>query len=77
MSLKESLKKRSLQILDNILDDIELSKNIDFDKAKDSIHDVYPIFKEFEHNFMSLAFALATGVGKTRLMGAFHYIPLY
>ena len=27
--------------------------------------------KEFEHNFMSLTFALATGVGKTKLLERF------
>lgn len=70
MSLRRP-QKRSLQILDSILNDIELSKNINLTSAKDSINDVYPIFRDFEHNFMSLAFALATGVGKTRLMGAF------
>lgn len=70
MSLRRP-QKRSIQILDSILGDIELSKNIDLENAKDSINEVYSIFKEFEHNFMSLAFALATGVGKTRLMGAF------
>ena len=28
-------------------------------------------FEEFERDFPSICFALATGVGKTRLMGAF------
>lgn len=31
----------------------------------------YPICTDFERNFPSICFALATGVGKTRLMGAF------
>ncbi|MCX8500234.1 MAG: DEAD/DEAH box helicase family protein [Alphaproteobacteria bacterium] len=30
-----------------------------------------PLFTDFEHSFPSLCFALATGTGKTRLMGAF------
>ena len=63
--------KRSIKILDDILDEIELSKSLDLDEATSTIHDVYPIFKDFEHDFMSLTFALATGVGKTKLMGAF------
>ena len=54
-----------------ILEEIELSKTVDLVKSNDIIKDVFPIFKEFEHSFMSLAFALATGVGKTKLMGAF------
>ena len=31
----------------------------------------YPTVTDFEREFPSLCFALATGVGKTRLMGAF------
>ncbi len=70
MSLRKP-QKQSLKILDSILDEIVLSKNLNLDDARDSIHDVYPIFSDFEHSFMSLTFALATGVGKTKLMGAF------
>ena len=70
MSLRKP-QKQSVKILDSILNDIQLGKNIDLASAKDNIHDVYPIFSEFEHDFMSLTFALATGVGKTKLMGAF------
>lgn len=32
---------------------------------------MYPIFTDFDCAFPSLTFALATGVGKTRLMGTF------
>ena len=39
--------------------------------ALGSVHAMYPICSDFERDFMSLSFALATGVGKTRLMGAF------
>jgi hypothetical protein len=35
------------------------------------IKNLYPTVQDFERNFPSLCFALATGVGKTRLMGAF------
>lgn len=63
--------KQSVKILDSILDEIQLSKKIDLSNANDTIKDVYPIFSDFEHDFMSLTFALATGVGKTKLMGAF------
>lgn len=70
MSLRKP-QKQSIKILDGILDDIELSKKVNLENAQDSIHDVYPIFSDFEHSFMSLTFALATGVGKTKLMGAF------
>lgn len=70
MSLRKP-QRQSIKILDSILDDIHLSKNVNLSDATDTIHDVYPIFKDFEHSFMSLTFALATGVGKTKLMGAF------
>ena len=63
--------KRSLKILDSILDEIRLGKNIDLESAKEEIHNECPIFSDFEHDFMSLTFALATGVGKTKLMGTF------
>ncbi len=63
--------KQSLKILDTILDEFKLSKDEEVDKISTFINDMYPTFKVFEHNFMSLAFALATGVGKTKLMGAF------
>lgn len=70
MSLRKP-QKQSVKILDTILDDINLSKEINLQSAQDGIHDVFPIFKNFEHPFVSLTFALATGVGKTKLMGAF------
>src|SRR5690554_3057028 len=63
--------KQSLKISESILDDVQLSKNVDVKKAASLINGVYPTFKNFEHEFMSLAFALATGVGITKLMGAF------
>ena len=37
----------------------------------EKVHSKYPTCKDFERSFPSLCFALATGVGKTRLMGAF------
>ena len=36
-----------------------------------SLKAVFPTLEDFEREFPSLCFALATGVGKTRLMGAF------
>jgi len=37
----------------------------------EAVQKVCPTVKGFDHDFCSLCFALATGVGKTRLMGAF------
>lgn len=70
MSLRKP-QERSLKILDAVLDEFDLSKNLDVEMAGEYVHDLYPIFKTSEHPFMSLTFALATGVGKTKLMGAF------
>ena len=49
-----------------------------------AVHAMYPICFDFEREVVSLIFALATGVGKTRLMGAFiaylntqHYIKKF
>lgn len=62
---------RSLEILTTILDELELSKTPDLPKALSGVHSQYPTCTDFERDFPSICFALATGVGKTRLMGAF------
>lgn len=61
----------SLEILAGVLGRIELSKGSDPAAALEAIRDVFPSVEAFERDFPSLCFALATGVGKTRLMGAF------
>ena len=43
----------------------------DREAALAAIRSEYPTVTDFERDFPSLCFALATGVGKTRLMGAF------
>lgn len=68
MSLRQP-QFESLQILDDIINNFDL--NGDLKSLENNVHNKYPIFKEFERAFPSLTFALATGVGKTRLMGAF------
>ena len=70
MSLRRP-QKTSLKRLADILDEVQLSKDMPLAPALDTVNNLYPICKDFERNFMSLTFALATGVGKTRLMGAF------
>jgi len=70
MSLR-SPQKESLKILDNILNNIELSKNINLDETLKKVNSLYPTCSDFERKFLSLAFVLATGVGKTKLMGTF------
>ena len=62
---------KSLEILSNILDKMELSKDPDLRDLLETVHGMYEICTDFERDFPSICFALATGVGKTRLMGAF------
>src|SRR5690242_21443192 len=61
----------SLEILADIVSRIALSKDGDCAAALAAIRGLYPSVTDFERDFPSLCFALATGVGKTRLMGAF------
>lgn len=71
----------SLEILAGLADRLTLRKNADLaaeqekvraydaERAKERGTDA--VFTEFERTFPCVCFALATGVGKTRLMGAF------
>ncbi|NBV42523.1 type III restriction endonuclease subunit R, partial [bacterium] len=63
--------RESLAILDRITELVPLSKTIDLQESIEKIHGEFPTVTDFEREFVSLCFALATGVGKTRLMGAF------
>jgi possible type III restriction protein res subunit len=70
MSLRRP-QKTSLKRLADILEEVPLTKDMPLDSALETVNNLFPICKDFERNFISLTFALATGVGKTRLMGAF------
>ena len=67
----------SLEILSDIADVLTLKKNTNLDEAKAKIKELGLKFEEvkkfsdFEREFPNICFSLATGVGKTRLMGAF------
>lgn len=63
--------RRSLEILDRITEIVPPSKETDLAAALAAISSEFPTVSDFEREFPSLCFALATGVGKTRLMGAF------
>ncbi|KAA0676356.1 DEAD/DEAH box helicase [Roseomonas genomospecies 6] len=63
--------EESLRILANVLEDVPLAKDGDVAAALTLMKAAYPSVEDFERDFLSLCFALATGVGKTRLMGAF------
>ncbi len=72
--------RESLEILAKVCDVIPLEKNTNLSaeaaqasvaQALKVIQTESPTVTDFERDFPSLCFALATGVGKTRLMGAF------
>lgn len=67
--------RESLERLHHVCELIPLRRNTGqeaiLESALEIIHSEYPTVTDFERDFPSLCFALATGVGKTRLMGAF------
>src|SRR5262249_33986147 len=60
----------SLRRLAEIVNQLTLSKEINLTDALARVMAAYPAVTDFEREFPSICFALATGVGKTRLMGA-------
>jgi hypothetical protein len=63
--------RRSLEILDRVTEIVPPRKEVDGAGALATIRSEFPTVTDFEREFPSLCFALATGVSKTRLMGAF------
>lgn len=61
----------SLQILDRLCELLPIHKIQDLETSLAAIKKEFPTVTDFDREFPSLCFALATGVGKTRLMGAF------
>lgn len=71
----------SLEILTGLADILQLRKKADLASEQEKVRDytavravekgTATVFTEFERSFPCVCFALATGVGKTRLMGAF------
>jgi type III restriction enzyme len=70
MSLRTP-QEQSLGVLSEVLDLVKPGKDTDVIAALAAVKSRYPDVADFERDFVSLCFALATGVGKTRLMGAF------
>ena len=66
MSLRKP-QRASLKILEDVLNSVSLRKDMNLRGALGAVHALYPTCSDFEREFMSLTFALATGVGKTRL----------
>lgn len=69
LSLREPLQE-ALDIVVQVADTLSLKKDADITDELKKIQAFYPNCKDFERAFPSLAFSIATGVGKTRLMGA-------
>lgn len=77
LSMREPLQE-ALDIVAQLTDTLSLQKiSADKDEATQFLKDelakvkaLYPSCTDFEREFLSLAFSIATGVGKTRLMGA-------
>jgi type III restriction enzyme len=63
--------RQSLEILDRVCEILPLNGQSDIETSLAKINQQFPTVTDFEREFPSLCFALATGVGKTRLMGAF------
>jgi type III restriction enzyme len=69
--------RQSLEALARVLEIIGFKNFVarngerDVAGALETIRSEFPSVEDFERDFVSLCFALATGVGKTRLMGAF------
>lgn len=70
MSLRKP-QYRSLEILADILERIEIGKQVNLQQELDKLKEAYPTCVDFERDFVSLSFVLATGTGKTRLIGTF------
>jgi len=62
--------KESLERFQQICDILSLSKEPDLESELQKIKELFPTLDSFEREFPSICFALATGIGKTRLMGA-------
>ncbi|WP_292863100.1 DEAD/DEAH box helicase family protein [Nostoc sp. LPT] len=63
--------RRSLEIINRICEILSINEQFDIETSLTRINTEFPSVTNFEREFPSLCFALATGVGKTRLMGAF------
>lgn len=63
--------RESLEIFEEICDILKLQKNVNLDEQLQKVRSICPTLISFERSFPSVCFSLATGIGKTRLMGAF------
>lgn len=69
LSLRQPLKE-ALDTLVQLTDSHELQKEVDLAATLEKVKSLFPTCTDFEREFPSICFSIATGVGKTRLMGA-------
>lgn len=69
LSLRKPLQE-ALDILSHLSGELELKKEVDLKSELEKVQALYPTCSDFERDFPSICFSIATGVGKTRLMGA-------
>lgn len=60
----------SLERFARLCDVLSLSKTPNLEEELKNVQALFPTLTDFERSFPSVCFALATGIGKTRLMGA-------
>lgn len=70
LSLRQP-QRDSLEILARVVELFNPQKDLDLKMVLEVIRSEFASVEDFERGFVSLCFHLATGVGKTRLMGAF------
>lgn len=69
LSLRKPLQE-ALDILTQLSAELELAKEVDLKTELEKVQALFPTCTDFEREFPSICFSIATGVGKTRLMGA-------
>ncbi|HRI00886.1 MAG TPA: DEAD/DEAH box helicase family protein [Saprospiraceae bacterium] len=69
LSLREPLQD-ALDIVAKLADELEMKKEVNLIDELEKVKSQFPTCTDFEREFPSIAFSIATGVGKTRLMGA-------
>lgn len=69
LSLRQPLRE-ALDIVAELGETLELKKEVDLKAELEKVKNLYPSCSDFEREFPSICFSIATGVGKTRLMGA-------
>lgn len=69
LSLRQPLQE-SLDVVAQLAEELELEKDVDLVAEIEKAKSHFPTCADFEREFPSICFSIATGVGKTRLMGA-------